>query len=432
VTFEASQAAFERARSLSPGGVHSPVRAFRSVGGTPIFFDSASGSRFTDLDGNEFLDFCLSWGPLILGHAHPQVVEAVREAATRGLSFGACHRGESDLSEAILEGFPDFERVRLMNSGTEAVMTAVRLARGVTGKSLVLKFEGGYHGHLDSLLVKAGSGLATLGTSSSAGVPEEIARTTLVAPLDDEDALRATFAEHGENIALAAIEPIPANNGMLPQRGAFLKLLKELCDEHCALLLFDEVITGFRFRYGSVGPLLDGEGAEVKPDLVTLGKIVGGGLPIGAVTGSAALLDQLAPEGPVYQAGTLSGNPVSCAAGLATLRVLQDASNYDRLEALGARLEAALAGGGPDWLRVQRRGSVSWLCLDGSPDLPRRADRIGDAGIERFNAMHGPLLERRLYLAPSAHEVLFLSTAHDEADVDALAAGLIAEGAQLD
>jgi len=432
VTFEASRAAFERARSLSPGGVHSPVRAFRSVGGTPVFFESAAGSRFTDLDGNEYVDFCLSWGPLILGHAHPAVVEAVREAATRGLSFGACHLGEADLSAAILEGFPDFERVRLVNSGTEAVMTAVRLARGATGRDLVLKFEGGYHGHLDSLLVKAGSGLATLGTSSSAGVPEAIAHTTLVSPLADESALRTIFAEHGKDIALVAIEPFPANMGLLPQPGSFLKLLRELCDEHGALLLFDEVITGFRLRYGSCGPLLDGEGAIVKPDLVTLGKIVGGGLPIGAVTGPASLLDQLAPEGPVYQAGTLSGNPVSCAAGLATLSVLREEDPYPRLEALGARFQDALENAGPDWLRLQRRGSVSWLSLDGSPELPTRADQIGDAGVERFNAMHGRLLERGLYLAPSAHEVIFLSTAHSEADVDALSSAIIDEASRID
>ena len=429
---DASREAFECARSVSPGGVHSPVRAFRSVGGTPVFFDRASGCRVIDLDGNEYVDFCLSWGPLILGHAHPEVVEAVKTAAERGLSYGACHLGESQLSAAILKGLPGAERVRLVNSGTEAVMTALRLARGVTGRSLVLKFEGGYHGHLDSLLVKAGSGLATLGTSSSAGVTDDVARTTLVAPLADEEAVRALFAEHGADIACVAIEPIPANNGMLPQPPAFLKLLRSLCDEHGSLLLFDEVITGFRLAYGTCSPLLGGEAAGIAADLHTLGKIVGGGMPIGAVAGRAELLDRLAPLGDVYQAGTLSGNPVSCAAGLATLRVLREEDPYPRLEELGARLQAALEGGGPDWLRVQRRGSLAWLSLDGSEELPMRADAIGAKGTERFNAMHPRLLERGFYLAPSALEVLFLCTAHSEQEVDALAEALIEEASRLD
>jgi glutamate-1-semialdehyde 2,1-aminomutase len=348
VKLDASRDAFECACTVSPGGVHSPVRAFRSVGGTPIFFDRAEGARVRDLDGNEYVDFCLSWGPLILGHAHPGVVAAVREAAGRGLSYGACHLGESRLAAAILKGLPDFDRVRLVSSGTEAVMTALRLARGATGRSLVLKFEGGYHGHLDSLLVQAGSGLATLGTSSSAGVPEAIARTPLVAPLADPQAVRALFDRHGDDIACVAIEPIPANNGLLPQSGELLALLRELCDRHGSLLLFDEVITGFRLRYGTCAPLLDGAGADVRPDLVTLGKIVGGGMPIGAVSGRADLLDRLAPLGPVYQAGTLSGNPVSCAAGLATLEVLREQDPYPRLEALGARLQSRLESGGPD------------------------------------------------------------------------------------
>jgi glutamate-1-semialdehyde 2,1-aminomutase len=421
-----SRQAFERACAVSPGGVHSPVRAFQAVGGTPVLFERGEGARVGDLDGNSYTDFCMSWGPLILGHAPPEVVEAVRAAAGKGLSFGACHEGEADLCEAILRGFPDFDRVRLVSSGTEAVMTAVRLARGATDRPLVLKFEGGYHGHLDSLLVKAGSGLATLGTASSAGVPEGIAATTLVAPFDDLDAVAALFKEHGDRIACVSVEPIPANNGLLVQSDEWLAGLRRLCDEHGSLLHFDEVITGFRLRYGGVGPTVG-----VEPDLVTLGKIIGGGMPIGALTGKAKLLDRLAPLGDVYQAGTLSGNPVSVAAGLATLERLEDGSVHARLEVLGARLEAALVAGPSELPQVRRRGSIVWPYFSDTP-LPTRADAIDDASITRFTKLYGGMLERGFYLPPSGHEVLFLSAAHDEADVDALAAALLAEVALLD
>jgi glutamate-1-semialdehyde 2,1-aminomutase len=422
---ELSESAFRRASSVSPGGVHSPVRAFRAVGGTPVFFASATGSRVLDVDGNGYVDFCMSWGPLILGHAHPDVLSAVHEAVDRGLSYGACHRAEAELCEAILAGFPEFHRVRLVSSGTEAVMTALRLARGATGRPLVLKFEGGYHGHVDALLVKAGSGLATFGTASTAGVPEAVAATTIVVPFDDEAALEAAFARHGAELACAIVEPIPANDGLLLPRPGFLQGLRDLCTRHGALLIFDEVISGFRFRYGGVAPLVG-----VRPDLVTLGKIVGGGMPVGAITGPAGLMDKLAPLGPVYQAGTLSGNPVSCAAGIATLARLRDGEAYERLERLGARLQDGLERAGISWLRAARMGSVAWLCLcDG--ELPRRADRIDPLAVRRYDALHPRMLDRGFYMAPSAHEVLFLSLAHSESDVDALCDALAEECSAL-
>jgi glutamate-1-semialdehyde 2,1-aminomutase len=420
-----SRAAFDRAGRVSPGGVHSPVRAFRSVGGTPVFFARGEGAHVWDVDGNRYLDLCMSWGPLILGHAHPAVIAAVREAASRGLSFGACHEGESALAEAILKGFPAFERVRFVSSGTEAVMTALRLTRGATGRRLVLKFEGGYHGHSDALLVKAGSGLATLGVATTDGVPADTAATTLVAPFDDDDALTAIFAEHGDDLACVIVEPLPANNGLLPQRPEWLARLRSLCDRHGALLVFDEVITGFRLRYGGAGPLVG-----VEPDLVTLGKIVGGGMPVGAVTGPATLLDLLAPVGRVYQAGTLSGNPVSMAAGLATLSLLQDGSVHARLEEAGARLARALCDGAPPWIQVQRAGSIVWPTLADGP-LPRRADAVAPATVERFGPLHAALLERGFYLPPAALEVLFLSAAHSDEDLDAFARAYRDEGSRL-
>lgn len=423
---EMSETAFRRASGVAPGGVHSPVRAFRAVGGTPVFFGSASGSRILDIDGNGYIDFCMSWGPLILGHAHPEVLDAVHAAVDRGLSYGACHRAEAELCEAILAGYPDFHRVRLVNSGTEAVMTALRLARAASGRPLILKFEGGYHGHSDSLLVKAGSGLATLGTASSAGVPEEIAASTLVVPFDDIAALEEAFAARGDEIACAIIEPIPANDGLLLPRPGFLQALRDLCNRHGSFLIFDEVISGFRFRYGGVAPLVG-----VRPDLVTLGKIIGGGMPIGAVAGPGPLMDKLAPLGNVYQAGTLSGNPVSCAAGTATLARLRDGDAHERLERLGARLEDGLRLSGIPWLRVVRLGSVAWPCFS-SAEAPRRADALDPAGIARFNALHGRLLDRGFYLPPSAHEVWFLSLAHSEADVDALCDALAEECRALD
>lgn len=418
-----TQETFARATELMPAGVNSPVRAFRSVGGTPVVFKSAQGAEFTDIDGNRYVDFCHSWGPLILGHAPPTIIEAVRQAAGEGLSFGAPHAREVQLAERVLAAFPEMERVRFVSSGTEAVMSAVRLARGATGRPLILKFEGCYHGHVDSLLVKAGSGLVDQGIADSAGVPEELAKLTIVVPLDDDAALEKAFAEHGPRLALAVIEPMPANNGLLLQRTEFLQKLRALCDTHGALLLFDEVISGLRLRYGGYGHEIG-----VKPDLVTLGKIVGGGMPVGAFLGRRELMEKVAPLGPVYQAGTLSGNPVAMAAGRACLDELESGAVYQGLETLGKHLDerfAALQAKVP-WFQWVRHGSVFWLYL-AEGEVPRRADKIAGEARERFVAIYGKLLDRGIYLAPSAFEVGFLSAAHTAAHVERLADALETE-----
>lgn len=420
-----SRRLFKKANSLIPGGVNSPVRAFQHVGGAPILIKSGRGSKIYDVDGNEYVDFCQSWGPLILGHAHPEVVEAVTRAAREGLSFGACHRRELELAELILFAFKNYNRVRVMNSGTEAVMTALRLARGSTGRDLVLKFEGGYHGHHDSLLVKAGSGLATLGIAISAGIPFNIARSTIVAPLDDEEAVSKIFKKHGKNIAAVIIEPLPANNGLLIQRREFLKFLRNVTREHGSLLIFDEVISGFRLCYGGYG-----ESLGIKADLVTLGKIIGGGMPIGAVVGPAKIMDKLAPLGPVYQAGTLSGNPVSLAAGIATLSVLKNGCIYSKLEYLGKKFAEALARSRISFCRVVRVGSIAWLYLDDG-EFPRRSDRISSKAVNRFKDIYWKLLEEGYYLPPSAYEVLFISVAHRVAEIEGLAASIIRNLAAL-
>lgn len=424
-----SQQLFAAAQQCIPGGVNSPVRAFKSVGGTPVYFAKASGAHVTDVDGRTYLDFCLSWGPLILGHAHPDVVAAVQHAATQGLTYGACHAGEVQMAQEIVASFPGFDMARLVSSGTEAVMTALRIARGATGRPLILKFEGGFHGHVDSLLVKAGSGLITLadpGTeASSAGVPKEMAHLTVTVPLGDLDAVRAAMQRVGSAVAAIVIEPLPANNGLLRQSVEFLKGLRALCDEYGSLLLFDEVISGFRLHKGGYGQLVG-----VQPDLVTLGKIVGGGMPVGAVVGPRRLMSLLAPLGPVYQAGTLSGNPVGIAAGLATLKKLSDPAVYARLEALGQRFEARLSASGISWLRGRREGSLFWPYFDDG-DIPITAAGISQRAVERYNAMYHSLLDQGFYLPPSAYEVLFLCLQHTEADVDGLADALTATARQL-
>lgn len=413
-----SRAAYARAVELLPGGVNSPVRAFRRVGGDPIFFRSGSGSRCIDLDGNAYADYCLSWGPLIHGHASPTVVEAVRRAAADGLSFGACHERELELAALVLGAVSGRRRMRAVSSGTEAVMTAVRIARAATGRELVVKFDGGYHGHADGMLVKAGSGLATQAIADSAGVPKAVAATTVVVPFDDDAAIGAVFAEFGNRIAAVVIEPLPANNGLLVQRPEYLRLVASLARSAGALLVLDEVISGFRLRYGSYG-----EGLGLDADLLTFGKVIGGGMPLGAVAGAPELMDLLAPDGAVYQAGTLSGNPLSMAAGIAALQALRDDPPYERLERLGAGLDAAIAGLGRGDVQIRRAGSIAWLYL-ASGELPRRADGIDAAAVERFGALHRPLLERGHYLPPSAYEVLFLCTEHAAAQVEALAADL--------
>jgi glutamate-1-semialdehyde 2,1-aminomutase len=384
------------------------------VGGAPPFIARAAGSRVWDTEGREYIDFVCSWGPSILGHAHPAVVEAASRALKDGLTFGATCEAEIELAEKVLERFPFADRVRFVSSGTEACMSAVRLARGATGRSRIVKFEGCYHGHSDGLLVKGGSGLATLGTPSSAGVPEAITALTHVLPLDDEEAAVRLFEEHGDDIALVAIEPLPANAGLLIQRPGFLAKLRELTTAHGALLLFDEVISGFRVAPGGMTEL-----TGITPDLVTVGKIVGGGMPVGAYLGPADLMDRVAPLGPVYQAGTLSGNPVGMAAGIATLDELARPGTYERMDALGLHLqqawEKAFADAGVS-ASVARVGSVAWMCLQDGP-APRAYHRIEASAAERYAALHAACMDQGVWLAPSAYEVAFLSSAHADEHV---------------
>jgi glutamate-1-semialdehyde 2,1-aminomutase len=408
---------YQRAVRVLPAGVDSPVRAFRSVGGEPLFYASAAGSRFTDADGGSFLDYVGSWGPLILGHAHPDVVDAVCRAAAKGLSYGAPCIEEVELAELVVSAVPHLEMVRFVSSGTEAVMSAVRLARGVTGRDAVVKFSGCYHGHADHLLVSAGSGLATFGTPSSAGVPSSFAAHTVVLRLDDDDAFCELMRQRGDQIAAVLVEPIPANSGLLLQRPEFLRLLREECSRCGALLIFDEVISGFR-----TGPAGAAGHYGITPDLATYGKVIGGGMPVGAYGGPRATMEQLSPIGPVYQAGTLSGNPVAMAAGAATLRHLlaDDGAAYRRLDELGDRLQSGLQrvldDAATGW-SVVRMGSVLWLALQpGEP--PRRYEDIEPDAAARYAALHTALLDRGVYLAPSAYEVIFVSLAHSDDDID--------------
>ena len=415
---ETSKKIFERAKKVLPGGVNSPVRAFRAVGGTPLVVASAAGSRITSVDGREYLDFVGSWGPLILGHAHPRVIDAVVDAAKRGTTYGAPCEPEVELAERIVAAYPGLEQVRCVSSGTEATMSAVRLARGVTGRDLVVKFAGSYHGHVDHLMVSAGSGLVTFGTPSSAGVPEAMVQNTLVVPLDDEEAVRAVFAEHGDKIAAIILEPIPANNGLLLQRPELLQTLRDLTTEHGALLIFDEVISGFR-----VGPGGAAAHYGITPDLACFGKVIGGGLPVGAFGGRKELMDHLAPNGGVYQAGTLSGNPVAMTAGATALKVLEEENGWQRLEELGAYLErrlGAVLDAAPVDGSIVRVGSIFWLCLQGG-EPPRAADAIDASGAALYKQLFHHLLDHGIAVAPSMYEVGFLSLAHTEADVDRLA-----------
>ncbi len=414
---ERSLELYRRACEVMPAGVNSPVRAFRSVGGEPLFYTAAEGCRFTDADGRQYIDYVASWGPLILGHADPEVVDAVARTAAKGLSYGAPCVEELVMAELVTGAVPHLEMVRFVSSGTEAVMSAVRLARGVTGRDAVIKFSGCYHGHVDYLLVDAGSGLATFGTPSSAGVPESFAQHTLVLPLDDHNAFLATMAEQGEQIAAVLVEGVPANSGLLPQRPEFLRLLREECTRCGALLIFDEVITGFR-----IGPMGACGHYDIEPDLTTYGKVIGGGLPVGAYGGTRTHMEQLAPLGPVYQAGTLSGNPVAMAAGAATLRRLlaDNGAAYSELDRLGGLLEDGIrrvfSRRGTNW-SVVRVGSILWLVLQ-EGDPPRRYEHIKPENAEVYADLHGALLDRGVYLAPSAYEVMFVSLAHDDAAIE--------------
>ncbi|HEY5019710.1 MAG TPA: glutamate-1-semialdehyde 2,1-aminomutase [Steroidobacteraceae bacterium] len=418
-----SEQLFARAQRVSPGGVHSPVRAFRGVGGTPRFMVGGHGACLRDVDGREYIDFCMAFGPLILGHVDPQVRAVAEAALGRGWSLGTAEPYSLELAEFITARIPWIESIRFVNSGTEAVMSALRLARAATGRSRILKFEGCYHGHTDSMLLRAGSGLAEAPLPDSAGLPPDIVQETLIAPLDDIGALATLFASRGSEIAAAIIEPLPANYGLLPQRIEFLQALSRLARAHGALLIFDEVISGFRIGFQGYAGL-----CAIHPDLTTYGKVIGGGFPVGAYGGRRDLMDLIAPAGPVYQAGTLSANPLAMCAGLAVLQRLQDGRIYDQLETLGARLESALAP--IPRLAVQRVGSIFWLCMSrhGRPGTPMRTPQTFPADAKAsFAAPFHALLERGIYLAPSAFEVGFLSAAHTEAQVDELAAALRAQ-----
>lgn len=411
---------FERAKKVIPGGVHSPVRAFQSVGGTPPFIDSARGACLTDVDGNTYLDFCMSWGPLILGHQDPDVAKAANAAIAKGSSFGTTEAASLALAELITGNIPWVEKIRFVNSGTEAVMSAIRIARGATGRNTILKFDGCYHGHSDAMLVAAGSGLTEMATPNSAGIPEATIANTLVAPLNDIQAVETIFAEHGDDIAAVIIEPVPANNGLLLQTDGYLEDLARITRAHHAVIIFDEVITGFRLAFGGAA-----ETFGIHPDLVTYGKIIGGGFPVGAFGGRAELLDLVAPNGPVYQAGTLSGNPVAMSAGLAALQKLLQNKPYAKLQRLtrllGDRLESAARETSRIPVTVQTAGSLFWPVLgkvstqDGCVRTP---EQIPAEHQDYFRQVFHSLLTSSVYLAPSAVEVGFLSTVHTDAQLD--------------
>ena len=410
-----SQAAYAEAIQHIPGGVNSPVRAYQAVGGSPLFIESGCGSKIRDIDGNEFIDYVCSWGPLILGHAHPAVVAAVESALRKGSSFGAPTRGEVQLARLIKEAFPSIEKVRLVNSGTEAAMSAIRLARGHTGRDGVIKFSGCYHGHVDGLLVAAGSGLATFGTPTSPGIPEAYAQKTLVLPFNDLDAAADLCEAKGREIACLIVEPIMGNMGVVPPRPGFLEGLREITQKHGIIFILDEVITGFRVAFGGVQ-----ERFGVQADMTLLGKIIGGGLPVGAYGGKAEIMDSIKPDGDVYQAGTLSGNPLAVSAGIAALEQLRDRTAYEQLEDRAATLaaglsDAARAAGVPTF--HTRVGSMLSMFFTDREVFD--GDSAGGCDTERFGRYFWGMLDEGVYLAPSQFEAGFVSTAHTEADIDA-------------
>ena len=402
-----SEALFQRAQAIIPGGVNSPVRAFRGVGGTPLFIESGQGSRIFDADGNSYIDYVGSWGPLLLGHRPPQVIDALREVLETGTSFGAPTEREVELAELISKIVPSMEMMRLVNSGTEATMSALRLARGFTGRNITIKFEGCYHGHVDSLLVKAGSGMATLGIADTAGVPQSFAETTLALPFNSIASLEAAFAARGPEIAAVIVEPVVGNMGCVPPAPEFLAAIRRLTEKYGALLIFDEVMTGFRVALGGAQELYG-----IKPDLTTLGKIIGGGLPIGAYGGRRDIMQRIAPLGPVYQAGTLSGNPLAVAAGLAMLRHLSAHPEiYLQLEARAAQLCQCT----PPGVTINRVGSMFTFFFTDRPVHDWESAKKSDTA--RFGKFFHFLLERGIYIAPSQFEAGFVSAAHTEDDI---------------
>jgi glutamate-1-semialdehyde 2,1-aminomutase len=412
--YERSQAAFAEAKKIIPGGVNSPVRAFRAVSGDPVFVERGAGSKMYDIDGNEYIDYCLSWGPLILGHAHPDVIAAITEYAQKGTSFGTPTLLETEMAQLVTDIMPSVEVVRMVNSGTEATMSALRLARGYTKRSKILKFEGNYHGHADSLLIKAGSGVATLGLPDSPGVPETIAANTLTVPYNDTESLKIAFEKFGDDIAAVIIEPVAGNMGLVKPLPGFLEDVRAITRQYGALLIFDEVMTGFRAAYGGVQSLYN-----IDPDLTTLGKVIGGGLPVGAYGGKREIMEMIAPAGPIYQAGTLSGNPLAMIAGYVTLKKLGESGTYERLEAMGKRLvEGFIATGRELGIPVTGDyvGGMMGTFFSEQPVINYDTAKL--CNLERYSTYFSNMLQRGVYLAPSQLEAGFLSLAHTDADID--------------
>jgi len=409
-----SENLFARAVELIPGGVNSPVRAFRGVGGTPRFIASARGATMTDVDGREYIDYVGSWGPMILGHADPEVIEALHEALARGTSYGAPTELEIEVAEEIINAVPSIEMVRMVNSGTEATMSALRLARGVTGRHKIVKFEGCYHGHGDSLLVKAGSGVATLGLPDSPGVPPAVAANTLTAPFNDAAALEQIFDEHGRDIAACIIEPVVGNMGCVAPEEGYLQLLRDITRRHGALLIFDEVMTGFRLARGGAQKVFG-----VTPDITTLGKIIGGGLPVGAYGASREIMEHVAPAGPVYQAGTLSGNPLAMTAGLVTLKRLRDSSTYERLERAGARLTAGMSDAAREAgvETVTNRVGSMWTTFF-TNEAVTNWTTASHSDREMYGKFFHAMLAQGVYLAPSQFEAGFIGVTHTDELID--------------
>jgi len=412
---DVSQKLFAKAREVIPGGVNSPVRACRSVGMDPLFIQRAEGSKVFDADGNAYIDYVGSWGPMILGHGHPGVIAAIGGVLSRGTSFGAPTDLEVELADMVIKAVPSVEMVRMVNSGTEATMSAARLARGITGRDLVVKFDGCYHGHGDTFLVQAGSGVATLGIPGSPGVPEACVKNTVSLPFNDRERLKEVFSQKGEAIAAVIVEPVAGNMGLVPPGPGFLEDLRALTEDHGAILIFDEVMTGFRVAYGGAQALYG-----ILPDLTCMGKVIGGGLPVGAYGGKSEIMKKIAPEGPVYQAGTLSGNPVAMAAGITTLKCLQEPGFYETLEARSAVLAEGLKGaaakaGVP--VVTNRVGSMLGLFFTDQPVSNFAEAQKSDVAL--FARYYKGMLERGIYLAPSQYEAAFVSSAHSEADIEA-------------
>lgn len=404
---------FEKAKNYFPGGVNSPVRAFRSVGGNPLFIERGKGSHIWDADGNEYIDYCCSWGPLILGHANDEVLHAVEKTMRNGTSFGAPTRLENELAELILTFNSFIKKIRFVSSGTEAVMSAIRLARGYTGRTKILKFEGCYHGHVDSLLVKAGSGLVTFGNTSSAGVPESFVNETITVPLNTKEAVLQAFERFKNEIACVIIEPIPANNGLLLQGKEFLSFLREVCTQHQSLLIFDEVISGFRVSFCGAAGLY-----SIQPDICTYGKIIGGGFPVGAYGASQEIMSCVSPEGNVYQAGTLSGNPVAMSAGIAQLTQCLQPSFYRELEEKTQYLVNGIMAVNPFPLfKLFTLGSIFWIAFTDKKSIAN-ADDIDANSMQYFKTLYQTLLKKGIYLGPSGYEVGFISSAHTYEDLD--------------